>query len=172
MCQFCGKPSTRLYTYDADEPDKRSKAAVNYYLIWPPKSPRDLDPAAPEAVRSLYTEASLCEEAGALRGAAAMLRAAVEELCKERGATGRWLADKIEDLTNRGLSREVVDDLHQARTLGNWTMHDGVTFAADEVADVAELIAEAVTVIYVQPAQRAAMRAARKARQQAVGGQQ
>jgi hypothetical protein len=38
------------------------------------------------------------------------------------------------------------------RSCSKPTDHARVTFAPDEVADVAELIAETVTVIYVQPA--------------------
>ncbi|MFD5921729.1 DUF4145 domain-containing protein [Kitasatospora sp. NPDC058201] len=95
---------------------------------------------------------------------AAMYRAAVEELCKDRGAEGPNLFKKIEDLVNRGVSREIVDDLHEARFLGNWSLHDGLEFSAEEVGDVAELITEAVHVLYVQPEERRAMRNARNAR--------
>ncbi|MGY5070461.1 hypothetical protein [Streptomyces sp. WY228] len=48
--------------------------------------------------------------------------------------------------------------------MGNWSPHDGLSFSAGEVADVALLIEEAVMVVYVQPQERAALRAARKER--------
>ena len=50
-------------------------------------------------------------------------RAAVEELCRDRGATGRNLKDKIADLTDRGIPADVVRDLDEARTLGDWSLH-------------------------------------------------
>lgn len=57
-----------------------------------------------------------------------------------------------------------VTTAHEARLLGNWSLHDGLEFSAAEVADVAELIAEAVHVLYVEPAERARMRQTRKDR--------
>ncbi|MER7235527.1 DUF4145 domain-containing protein [Streptomyces olivaceus] len=133
-------------------------------LVHPRRSAQALDEAAPQEVRDLFSEGTRCQEAGALRAAAAMYRAAVEELCKDRGATGRNLKEKIADLANRGVPAEVVRDLDEARTLGNWSLHDGLVFSYEEVDDVASLIQEAVFVVYVQPEQRAALRAARQQR--------
>ncbi|MET7903857.1 DUF4145 domain-containing protein [Streptomyces sp. NPDC005355] len=93
-----------------------------------------------------------------------MYRAAVEELCKDRGAAGRNLKEKIADLTHKGVPADVVRDLDEARTLGNWSLHDGLAFSYEEVDDVASLIQEAVFVVYVQPEQRAALSAARQQR--------
>jgi hypothetical protein len=71
-------------------------------LVHPRRAAQTLDEAAPQEVRDLFSEGTRCQEAGALRAAAAMYRAAVEELCKDRGATGRNLKEKIADLTNKG----------------------------------------------------------------------
>jgi hypothetical protein len=135
-------------------------------LVHPRRSAQTLDEAAPQEVRDLFSEGTRCQEAGALRAAAAMYRAAVEELCKDRSATGRNLKDKIADLTNRGVPADVVRDLDEARTLGNWSLHDGLAFSYAEVDDVASLIQEAVFVVYVQPEQRAGLRAARQQRRE------
>ena len=51
--------------------------------------------------------------------------------------------------------------------LGNDSIHAGITYSEQEVADVAGLIEEAVLVLYVQPEQKRAMREARKARRTA-----
>ncbi|MFJ4828754.1 DUF4145 domain-containing protein [Streptomyces sp. NPDC088747] len=118
----------------------------------------------PHRKSATFSEGTRCQEAGALRAAAAMYRAAVEELCKDRGATGRNLKDKIADLSSRGVPADVVRDLDEARTLGNWSLHDGLAFSYEEVDDVASLIQEAVFVVYVQPEQRAAFRATRQQR--------
>lgn len=93
-----------------------------------------------------------------------MYRAAVEELCKDREATERNLKKKIADLTNKGVPADVVRDLDEARTPGNWSLHDGLAFSYEEVDDVASLIRGAVLIVYVQPEQRAALRAARQQR--------
>ncbi|MER6112660.1 DUF4145 domain-containing protein [Streptomyces hirsutus] len=133
-------------------------------LVHPRRSTQTLDQAAPQEVRDLFDEGTRCQEAGALRAAAAMYRAAVEELCKDRGATGPNLKQKIADLSSKGVPADVVRDLDEARTLGNWSLHDGLAFSYEEVDDVASLIQEAVFVVYVQPEQRAAYRAAREQR--------
>jgi hypothetical protein len=70
---------------------------------------------------------------------------------------------KIDDLASKGVEQSIIDDLHEARFLGNWSLHEGVSFSTDQVADVAELISEAVNILYVEPARRAAMRESRKA---------
>lgn len=136
-------------------------------LAWPKRAPRELDSSAPENVQSLYREASTAEFAGALRGAASLYRATVEELCRAQGATGGDLKKKINDLATKGVDQAIVGDLHEARLLGNWSIHEGLSFDAEEVADVADLIDEAVNILYVEPARRVAMRDARKARRDA-----
>jgi hypothetical protein len=51
--------------------------------------------------------------------------------------------------------------------MGNWSLHDGIEFSKDEVADVASLIIDAVEEVYVMPARREEMRTARAARRAA-----
>jgi hypothetical protein len=136
--------------------------------VWPERQSRELHPSAPNGVRDLFAEGARAEAAEAYRAAGAMYRAAVEELCEDLGAAGNNLAKKINDLVNRGVTPEIMDDLHEARVLGNWSLHDGLEFSAEEVADVAELIAEAVHILYAQPEERRAMRDARKARHDAI----
>lgn len=98
----------------------------------------------------------------AYRGAIAMYRAAVEELCKERGATSHKLYDKIEGLRGQ-LDEDLIVDLHEARMLGNDSVHDGLTYSPEEVANIAEM----AQTLYIEPAKKAAMREARKQRREA-----
>jgi hypothetical protein len=65
-----------------------------------------------------------------------------------------------------GVDSDIVRDLHEARLLGNWSLHQGVDFSDEEVDDVAELIAAACYELYEEPARREAMRAARTAKRQ------
>ncbi|MGW5132358.1 DUF4145 domain-containing protein [Streptomyces sp. NPDC004135] len=136
-------------------------------LVHPAPQARLLDTSIPDTVRSIFQEGTTAEQAGALRAAAAMYRATVEELCADKGATGPNLKAKIANLKDFGLASDLIDDLDEARLLGNWSLHQGVTFSSDEVSDVAALIEEALFEVYVQPAQRQAMRAARRARRDA-----
>jgi hypothetical protein len=54
--------------------------------------------------------------------------------------------------------------MHDTRLTANWSVHDGVSFSPEEVADLSELVREAAEILYVQPARRAALAAARAAR--------
>jgi len=172
-CTFCNQSVLELEVHrDAVAAARQSGSAAapaEVIVAWPRRAPRELDATAPDELRSLYTEASTAEYAGALRGAAALYRAAVEELCSDQNAAGDNLMAKINDLATKGVDGSIVTDLHEARLLGNWSLHEGLEFSAEEVHDVAELIAEAVEVLYVHPAARQAMRDARKARRDAAG---
>ncbi|MGW0703340.1 DUF4145 domain-containing protein [Streptomyces sp. NPDC002867] len=172
-CQSCEKTCV-LFAYwgpdmsgwsDPPTSEELKKVKVrSVELMHPRQMPRELHRAAPDKMRGLFREGAQCEAVGAFRAAAGMYRAAVEELCADKQATGRNLVERIDDLASRGVPDEIVADLHEARLLGNWSLHDGLAFSSEEVADVALLIEEAVTVVYVQPEERAAMRAARKDR--------
>lgn len=167
-CLHCRKSvvllemTTRL---PAEEPGGEEEARTWRAMVSPHASPRELHESAPETVRSLFAEASACEKANAFRAAGVMYRAAVEELVKDRQATGTKLYHQIESLKGR-LSDELVEDLHEARMLGNDSIHAGITYSQEEVEDVAGLIEEAVLELYVQPEQKRAMRDARRARRE------
>ncbi len=163
-CTYCGRNAVVWKFFDAADDLVRNPVEVR--LAWPERLPRELPAEAPEAVRSLYREASIVEHAGALRGAAVLYRAAAEELVKDQGAAGGDLYHRIEALRGSGVDEDLVRDLHEARLLGNWSIHEGVTFSAEESADVAELLQDCVEVLYVEPARREAMRTAREARRQ------
>jgi Domain of unknown function (DUF4145) len=169
-CQSCNRTSVIFdrVRNAAGVMERPQFELVSEEIVWPRMGSRRLNEAAPELARGLFTEASLCEISGALRGAAALYRATVEALCDDLDVPKKRLYDRLEDLKKRPeIPDELVDDLHEARIMGNDSLHDGVLFSTDEVQDVAELIGEAVTLIYVQPAQRKAMREARRDRQRA-----
>jgi hypothetical protein len=169
-CSHCGK-TVIMYQLIRFQEDGKTGEVLRVIQVWPQRQPRELHTSVPNAVRDLFAEGARAEAAEAYRAAGAMYRAAVEEVCKELGAEGTNLASKINDLVNRGATREIVEDLHEARLLGNWSLHDGLEFSAEEVADVADLIAEAVHILYVQPEERRALRDARKARRDAFAAQ-
>ncbi|MFF4604023.1 DUF4145 domain-containing protein [Streptomyces sp. NPDC001339] len=129
--------------------------------------PRQVSSDAPPLVREVFREAALAEAAGAYRLAGAGYRAVVEQIAKEQGATGGNLHARITSLATQGVPQNIVEAFHEARAVGNDAVHDGLAYSAEEIADVAELINEAVFVLYVQPAQRQRMAAARAARRQA-----
>jgi hypothetical protein len=61
---------------------------------------------------------------------------------------------------------EIVRDLHDARLTGNWSLHDFLEFTPEEIEDLADLIREAVQVLYVEPAERRRLRDSRAAKRQ------
>ncbi len=161
-CLLCKKSMIIVRTFEAGENQEREPVAAS--ILYPVLPPKTLQDEAPAAVTSLYREASVAENAGALRGAAALYRAAVEQLLTDLGIPDGKLGRRIEQLADRGVDVDVVTSFHEARLLGNWSLHDGVEFSPEEVSDVAELIVEATEELYVIPAKREEMRAARAAR--------
>jgi hypothetical protein len=115
-------------------------------------------------MRSLFREASQAENVGALRAAGALYRAAVESLVEDQGVEGNDLYSRINGLEAKGVDPDLVRDLHEARLLGNWSLHEGLVFAPEEVQDVAQLLTDAVNILYVLPAARESMREARARR--------
>ncbi|MGW4299971.1 DUF4145 domain-containing protein [Streptomyces sp. NPDC004646] len=171
-CEWCKKDSTHLRLVSEEQQEfttgtREVFRTIDLAQVWPTVTPRELAPEAPESVREVFSEAALAEAAGALRLAGIGYRAAVEQIVKERGAAGNNLYERITGLTALGVSQDIVDDFHEARFVGNDAAHDALAYSAEEIADVADLITEAVLVLYVQPAQRAKMAARRAARRAA-----
>jgi hypothetical protein len=118
-------------------------------------------------VRSFYEEGGVAEAAGARRAAAAMFRGSVEAICDALDIPRKGsLRDRVDDLATKGVDRDIVEDLHEARLVGNDSLHDGTIYDADELADVAELIADAVRLALVLPAEKQAMKEKRNARRE------
>ena len=165
-CVLCKRSMTQLLIYG--ESDTQRRNPVTTRLVYPVRPPRDLPSEAPMPVASLFREASICEFSGALRGSAGLYRSAVEAITDERGVRHGNLKTKIEKLGELGVEDDVINFLHEARVLGNWSLHDGIEFSQDEIGDVAQLITDAVEQIYVMPAHREAMRRARADRRNSV----
>lgn len=73
------------------------------------------------------------------RGAAALLRLAVQKICRELGRPGKSLNDDIEALFQNGLPPVVVNALHAVRVIGNNAVHPGQIDVAEEVERVSAL---------------------------------
>jgi hypothetical protein len=111
---YCSNPDCReicLWVYDQ--------------LLWPrraggPQPNLDLSPE----VRGDYDEASTILDASP-RGAAALLRLAIEKLCKELGEKGKDLNADIASLVSKGLDKRVQHALDAVRVIGNHAVHPG-----------------------------------------------
>ena len=73
------------------------------------------------------------------RGAAALLRLAIEKICIELGAEGRDLDKRIAFLVSQGLPPEVQQALDAVRVIGNEAVHPGQIDLRDDHETASEL---------------------------------
>jgi hypothetical protein len=82
------------------------------------------NPEMPEVVKNLYLEAASISNKSP-RGAAALLRLAIQVLCKELGETGKNINSDIGNLVKKGLPEIVQQSLDVVRVTGNDAVHPG-----------------------------------------------
>jgi hypothetical protein len=78
----------------------------------------------PTEIIATFEEAITCHSVGTYRAAAIMVRRTLEELCRERGATGATLKDRIKSLSAKVIMpKELIEALDDLRLLGNDAAH-------------------------------------------------
>ena len=108
-------------------------------LVWPKNGAAPLpNPDLPSDVRADYEEASVIL-GDSPRGAAALLRLAVEKLCDHLEVEGRDLNEKIGTLAAEGLNHEVQKALDVVRVFGNHAVHPGQIDLYDDQATALSL---------------------------------
>ena len=125
--------------------------------ILPPSDVELPSPPLPGKIRQDLVEAGICFSAGAPRATVVLCRRALETAAQEMGATGRTLADKLEELFRKSL---IPESLYHAsseiRVFGNYGAHpadDLLKDVDDEVArEVLYFARETLDDIYVKPA--------------------
>lgn len=109
----------------------------------------------PESVRADYEEASRIVTRSP-RGAAALLRLAVQKLCKELGEKGENINADIASLAKKGLPVQVQQSLDVVRVVGNNAVHPGSLDLKDNVDAATTLFALVnliVQIMITQPKQ-------------------
>ena len=92
----------------------------------------------PESVRMDYEEAMGVFKYSA-RSAAALLRLAIQKLCKELGEKGKNINDDIGRLVAKGLPTHIQQALDIVRVIGNEAVHPGVIDVGDNPEIAMEL---------------------------------
>lgn len=103
-------------------------------LIYPHKGEAPTaNPDMPEDIRRDYDEASTILDLSP-RGAAALIRLAIQKLCKELGQPGKNINDDIGALVKGGLDTRVQQALDAVRVIGNGAVHPGQIDLRDDRA--------------------------------------
>lgn len=102
------------------------------------------NPDLPKSVSEIYLEAASISTKSP-RGAAALLRLAVQILCKELGEEGKNINKDIAELVKKGLPERVQQALDIVRVTGNNAVHPG-QIDVDDVEVVGKLF-ELINVI-------------------------
>jgi hypothetical protein len=109
------------------------------HLVFPPlREGPSPNSDLPENVRLDY------EEAGRIlnlspRGAAALLRLAIQKLCGELGEKGKNINEDVANLVRKGLSPVVQQALDAVRVIGNEAVHPGTLDLKDDRDTATEL---------------------------------
>ena len=112
---------------------------IHDQLVWPTGS--NLPPPNPDLpgnVQSDYREAGAVAQYSP-RSAAALLRLAVERLCRELVPEGKNLNARIGLLVERGLDAKIQQALDIVRVVGNNAVHPGKMDISDDHQTVATL---------------------------------
>lgn len=114
--------------------------------IYPQQSTIE-DPAnnMPEDVKKDYNEAREVLSKSP-RSSAALLRLAIQKLCKHLGGNGKNINDDIKKLVQNGLHEEIKKALDIVRVVGNESVHPGL-INLDDDTEMAEYLFELVNLI-------------------------
>ena len=80
--------------------------------------------SVPEKVKATFEEALDCHSSGSFVASAIMVRRTLEEICHDRGATGKNLGERIKNLESKiVLPKELIEAMNELRLLGNDAAH-------------------------------------------------
>jgi hypothetical protein len=100
--------------------DERNQILVTY-----PAEVLDFEAQGiPEKILASFEEAIVCHSQACFRASALMVRRTLEEVCEDRGATGKTLKDRIALLGGKiVVPKELLEAADEVRLLGNDAAH-------------------------------------------------
>jgi hypothetical protein len=123
-------------------------------MIYPSTGTAPLpNPDLPEYIKPDYEEARTILSLSP-RGAAALLRLAIQKLCKHLGEKGKNINDDIGNLVAKGLSPKIQKSLDIVRVIGNDAVHPGTIDLKDDIGTAGKLfmlINQITEVMITQP---------------------
>jgi len=161
-CPFCGAYSHQLWyrtntndyhpTKEGSQTTSVDDFAVAYCtrcreyscwymqrMIYPSTGGAPLpNPDLPKDIKGDYDEARLISSLSP-RGAAALLRLAIQKLCRELGEKGEDLNTDIANLVKKGLDEKMQKALDSVRVIGNEAVHPGQMDLHDDAETVGKL---------------------------------
>ncbi len=116
----CPNPKCRAHVFIIYEKNALKQLVATY-----PAERIDFDSTdIPESILASLEEAITCHANQCFVAAAIMVRKTMEELCRERGATGANLKERIQQLGKKVvLPQELLNSLDDLRLLGNDAAH-------------------------------------------------
>ncbi|HEU4739532.1 MAG TPA: DUF4145 domain-containing protein [Solirubrobacterales bacterium] len=151
-CMHCGVLAQQVWqTIRAESSSPFASYYPGYYLctcrnchgksLWNANEERCVDPVIgggprphiemPEDVKGDYEEARRIVGQSP-RGASALLRLAVQKLCKDLGEKGENINEDIKSLVQKGLPEEVQEAMDSLRVIGNNAVHPGEMDLTDD----------------------------------------
>lgn len=147
ICKTCNQPLIYYqHEFETDKPNVWTASCIY------PRTKEYSQDYIPKTIRDTYNEASKIRRLSP-NGYALLARKVVELICKDIGAKGNKLIEKIKSLSDDGVIPKTLFDMFEnIRFLGNVSAHeDSVTVENDEARIVGEFIDAILEYIYVAP---------------------